>query len=94
MNRKQRRQRQKIIKKSKVKQTDFDQKLGLFELIPEECLLCHKGFDKTDKAMVQTWNVVVREKEQVVRVYCPECWTKAISLLNELGIKPDEKQDG
>tara|TARA_Y100000593_G_C4317844_1_gene341916 strand:+ start:964 stop:1248 length:285 start_codon:yes stop_codon:yes gene_type:complete len=92
MNRKQRRQRKKIIKKSKVKTSELDQKLGLFDLLPTECMICSKGFDKTSKAMVQSWNVVVREKEQVVRVYCPECWTKATNLLNELGIKPDERQ--
>ena len=92
MNRKQRRQRDRIIKKSKAKTSDLDQKLGLFDLIPDECMLCSKGFDKTSKAMVQSWNVVVREKQKVVRVYCPTCWTKAQNLLNELGMELDEKQ--
>lgn len=92
MNRKQRRQRDRIIKKSKAKTSDLDQKLGLFDLIPDECMLCSKTFDKTNKAMVQSWNVVVREKQKVVRVYCPTCWTKAQNLLNELGMKLDEKQ--
>ena len=93
MNRKQRRERNRVIKKSKAKTSDLDQKLGLFGLLPEECMTCHKSFDKSNKAMVQTWNVVVREKERIVRVYCPTCWTKAQKLLSELGIKPDERQN-
>ena len=40
MNRKQRRQRKKMIKKSKAKKTDLNQKLGLFDLFwPGEGLL-------------------------------------------------------
>ena len=93
MNRKQRRQRQKIIKKSKAKTTEVEQKMGLYDLLPKDCMLCHKSFDRTDKHMVDTWNVVVREKEKIVRVYCPTCWGKATSLLDELGIKPDERQN-
>jgi len=92
MNRKQRRKRDKIIKKSKTKASELDKKLGLFELLPSECMICQKSFDKTNKSMVQTWNVVVRETQKIVRVYCPTCWTRAQSLLNELGIQPDERQ--
>ena len=93
MNRQQRRKRDRLIKKSKAKASEFDQKLGLFELIPEECMICQANFDKTSKEMVSTWNVVVREKEKIVRIYCPTCWTKAQNLLSELGMIPDEKQD-
>ena len=81
MNRQQRRKRDRTIKKSKSKTSEFEQKLGLFDLIPSDCMICHKGFDKTNKEMVQSWSVVVREKERIVRVYCPECWTKAKSLV-------------
>jgi hypothetical protein len=86
MNRKQRRARDKIIKKSKEKGSDFEQKLGLFELIPDDCFVCHKDFDKKDKEMVKTWNVVVREKERSVKIYCPTCWNKAVDLLKEHGV--------
>ena len=36
MNRQQRRARDKIIKKSKEKNTDMEQKLGLFDLMPKD----------------------------------------------------------
>ena len=87
MNRQQRRARDRQIKKSKQKKTDLEQKLGLFELIPEDCFICHKGFNKKDKEMVKTWNVVVREQERSVKIYCPECWSRAVEILKEHGVQ-------
>ena len=94
MNRQQRRARDKVIKKSKSKKTDMEKKLGLFELIPDDCFVCHAEFDKTNKEMVKTWNVIVREKEKSVKVYCPACWNRAKDLLKEFGVPTtDERQD-
>ena len=94
MNRKQRRARDKIIKKSKAKNSDLDQKLGLFDLMPDTCFICHEDFDKTDKDMVRSWNVVVREKEQSVKIYCPPCWNRAVELLKQYGVPiKDEGKD-
>jgi hypothetical protein len=92
MNRKQRRMRKKVLKKSKVDEKSFEKKLGLFDLLPEECMICHSKFDKTDKEMVSTWQVSVREEQRVVRVYCPPCWNKAQNLLKELGANKHEEQ--
>ena len=86
MNRKQRRQLKKKKKKSKVVSNDVETKLGLFELIPDSCMICKKQFDKKDREMVTTWNVVVREKQKKVSIYCPSCWKKAQDLLSDLGI--------
>lgn len=36
-----------------------------------------KDFDKSDREMVNTWTVVVKEKEKRVNLYCPDCWTMA-----------------
>ncbi len=92
MNRKQRREKDRKIKKSKQKNTDLERKIGLFDLMPKDCLVCHARFDKTNKEMVKSWNVVVREKEKIVRIYCPTCWNKAKKLLQEFGVPTDEKQ--
>ena len=86
MNRKQRGERDRQIKKSKEKATDFEQKLGLFELMPDDCFICHKAFDKKDKEMVKSWNVVVREKERSVKIYCPSCWNNAVAILKQYGV--------
>jgi predicted RNA-binding Zn-ribbon protein involved in translation (DUF1610 family) len=94
MNRQQRRARDRQIKKSKEKTTDFEQKMGLFDLMPDDCFICHKSFDKKDKEMVMSWNVVVREKERSVKIYCPTCWNNAISLLKQHGVPiKDEGQN-
>ena len=87
MNRQQRRARDRKIKKSKKKKTELEQKLGLFDLLPEECMVCMKPFDKKSKEQVQSWNVVVREKEKLVRVYCPTCWGKAKQLIEEMNLE-------
>jgi len=87
MNRKERRARDRKIKKSKKQKTELEQKLGLFDLLPEECMVCMKPFDKSDKQQVQSWNVVVREKEKIVRVYCPTCWGKAKQLIDEMNLE-------
>ena len=92
MNRKQRRARNKSIAKSKSKKTDVEKKLSLFGLLPDDCFICHKSFDKTSKDMVSTWNVVVRENEQSVKVYCPTCWNRAKNLLEEFGVPINERQ--
>jgi len=92
MNRKQRRARDKKIKKSKEKTTEVEQKLGLFDLMPKECLVCSEPFDKSNKEMVKTWNVVVREQEKSVKIYCPTCWNNAVKILKEVGAIPDEGQ--
>ena len=92
MNRKQRRARDRQIKKSKEKTSDLEQKLGLFDLIPDDCFVCHKSFDKGDKEMVSTWNVVVREQERNVKIYCPTCWNNAKNILKQFGVSSDEGQ--
>ena len=87
MNRKERRARDRKIKKSKKKKTELDQKLGLFDLLPSECMICAEPFDRSNKEQVMSWNVVVREKEKVVRVYCPTCWNKAKQIIEEIGTR-------
>jgi len=94
MNRAQRRERQRAIKKAGKKGTDMERKLGLFDMMPDECSACVKEFNKRDKEMVSTWNVVVREKEGVVRLFCPDCWKMAGDMLKQFGEEIDEKNTG
>jgi hypothetical protein len=78
LKRKLKREAQKSSKK------EFGKKIGLFNKIPDSCLTCEKDFDKKNKEMVMTWNVVVNRQEEQVRLYCPECWSKAKNLINEI----------
>tara|TARA_R100000234_G_scaffold108131_1_gene79433 strand:- start:277 stop:531 length:255 start_codon:yes stop_codon:yes gene_type:complete len=69
------------MKKQLKKQGDVEEamaeKLMMFDHLPDECSACVKPFDKTDREMVSSWNVVVRQDEQQVRLYCPTCWSAA-----------------
>ena len=69
--------------KKKQKTKDLEQKLNMFDSLGEECLTCQTSFDKTNKEMVQSWIVVVREKENKVNLYCPTCWETAIKTLQQ-----------
>tara|TARA_E500000331_G_C17232679_1_gene703357 strand:+ start:1322 stop:1567 length:246 start_codon:yes stop_codon:yes gene_type:complete len=73
MNRKQKRAMQKSTGKDATQQ--LANKVAQFNKLPEFCLTCNKEFDKKDKEMINTWNVVV--KQDTVRLFCPECVDKA-----------------
>ena len=80
--RKMRRAKENEAKKRLAK--EVKEKVGLFNKIPDHCLSCDKVFDKKDKQMVMNWNVVVRKKEGIVRLYCPVCWEAAKQLVKEV----------
>jgi len=82
MNREQRRAMAKQAKKDGNE--DLVEKVALFGKLGDCCLICNKSFDKKDKEMVVSWNVVVRESEEKVNLYCPECWNGAVDLLSEI----------
>ena len=68
----------KVLKETQIKrraEKEMTQKIGMFDKLPDACSACEKTFDKKDKSMVQSWSVVVREKEEIVRLYCPICTT-------------------
>jgi uncharacterized protein with PIN domain len=81
MNREQRRARAKLEKKND--NSDMAEKISLFGKLENSCLVCAKPFDKKDKEMVMSWSVVVREKEEKVNLYCPECWSGALDMLRQ-----------
>lgn len=80
MNRKERRAMQK--KMGKESSQKIAEKIFQFDQLPEECLTCLKPYDKTNKQMALTWNVVVQDKD-TVRLYCPDCWQMAQRLISE-----------
>jgi hypothetical protein len=67
-----RRKKEKTEKKRLKK--EINQKMQLNSLLPEGCLTCDKPFDKTDKEMIDSWYMIVRDNQQAVNLYCPACW--------------------
>lgn len=80
-------------KKNKQAEKDLKQKLGLFDQLPEECLACNAPFDRKDKEQVMAWNVVVKRDPDVVRLYCPDCWQKAIGVVQDFDKRIREKAE-
>ena len=87
MNRAQRRAAAKRNKKNE--NPELQEKMGLFDKIPDECLACQAPFNKKDKDQVMTWSVVVRNDTEQVRLYCPDCWSKAQAV-----VQAYEKEQG
>ena len=83
------------LRRARKKQAskDMQVKLGLFDKLPDHCLTCFAPYDKMNKEQVKTWNVVVREKEGRVNLYCPDCWSKATNLIEEIRKEANEKAD-
>ena len=92
MNRKQRRAAAKQMKKDGTE--EVAEKVALFGKLEDECLVCAEPFDKTNKEMVMSWNVVVREKEGKVNLYCPTCWERAQSVIEQARKMVEANNDG
>ena len=73
--------RKKAHKAKKSAEKEMAIKVALFGKLGDKCLTCEKRFDKMNKEQVATWSVVVRQEEEVVRLYCPDCWDKAIEIV-------------
>ena len=91
MNRKQR--RAAAMQAMQDVNEELSQKIGLFDKLGDACLTCDKPFDKKDKEMVMSWSVVVREQEGVVRLYCPDCWSKAMEIMEDFKQRIEERED-
>ena len=81
LKRKMARAGQKAQRKAEKKMA---KKLSMFELLEDDCAACKKPYDKKSKEHATTWNVVVKEQQKIVRLYCPECWEKANNLIEEI----------
>lgn len=91
MNRKQRRALKKAQKKADA-QSKLIKQVSLFDKLPDECSACSKPYDKQDKQMARTWNVVVKD-EETVRLYCPNCWNTANKIIQEVMKDGTENRD-
>lgn len=73
--------------KAKREKKEFEkvmkQQLMMFDKLGTECSACNEPYDKKSKEHAKTWKVVVRESEEIVRLYCPDCWGKANKIIEE-----------
>ena len=91
MNRKERRALEKQMKKQGTSEDEMAEKMFLFDKLPDECSACTKWFDKKNRDMVFSWNVVV--KQEVVRLFCPECIEKTKEVIKNYEHNKETEQD-
>ena len=81
MNRQQRRTLEKKVGKKGME--ELTEKVFEFSKLPQRCTTCNEAFDKKDRAMVQSWKVVIRQ--EAIRLFCPGCITIAKETIDECG---------
>tara|TARA_R100001443_G_C3312619_1_gene168119 strand:+ start:466 stop:780 length:315 start_codon:yes stop_codon:yes gene_type:complete len=85
--------KKKKEKKLAQEQTQrMTKQMNMFERMPEKCSACEEVFPKTKEAHM-TWRVVVRNKKQQVRLFCPECQDKAAQFLKEQNATQQEAEE-
>lgn len=87
--------RKKAHKAKKNAEKELATKVALFGHLPKKCLTCEAPFDKLNREQVMSWNVVVRQQEEKVHLYCPECWDNAQKIVKKYtedknGVLPTE----
>jgi hypothetical protein len=82
-NTKQNTERKKAKKEEKQLKKEVAQKMNMFSRLPDECLSCLSAFDKTNREMIASWTVIVKEAEKKVNLYCPTCWDTARTVVED-----------
>ena len=86
MHKRHKKKLKRAAKKKKEKylaqeaENKMKRQLGMFDRLPSKCSACAKEFPKTREAHM-TWQVVVRNEKQQVRLFCPDCQEKAKELV-------------
>jgi len=82
----------RTIKRNKAKKAKkaMAEKVALFGKLGTECMTCLAPFDKKNKEQVLSWSVVVRNKEDKVNLYCPDCWNKATQVIEDFNKRHEE----
>ena len=70
--------------KKRQAEKDIKEKMNMFSRLEDCCLVCEKPFDKQNKEMVQSGYVIVRDQQGQVNLYCPECWDRANSFVEQV----------
>ena len=87
-NKKHKKKLKRAAKKKKDKaqaeqqQQQLKKQMNMFDRLPEACSACGKEFPKTREAHM-SWRGTVRNKEQQVRLFCPDCLEKAKEFVEE-----------
>ena len=88
-NNKHKKKLKRAAKKKKDKtaaqesQNKMKKQMNMFDRLPNKCSACGDKFPKTREAHM-TWQVVVRNEDETVRLFCPACQEKTRHLLEKI----------
>ena len=86
MDKKHKKKLKRAAKKKEARQNiqraqeNLEKQMNMFDRMPNHCSACKTDFPKTREAHM-SWRVTVRYKEQQVRLFCPDCLSKAKQLV-------------
>ncbi len=98
MDKKQKKKLKRSQKKKKDKsfavetERRLKKQMNLFDRMPKACSTCREEFPQTRKAHM-SWRVVVRNEENLVRLFCPTCLSQAKKLAEEQSASQQETEE-
>ena len=77
----------KIKKQNKLMQ----EKVMLFDALPQKCNGCNEPYDRKNREQATTWSVMVFNESKTVRLFCPTCY-KSVQAWAEDFVKETENE--
>ena len=69
----------------------IQEKVMLFDALPNKCNGCQEPYDKKNKEQATTWSVMVFNESKSVRLFCPTCY-KNVQAWAEDFVKETENE--
>ena len=63
-----------VARKIKKQNQLIQEKVMLFDALPNKCNGCQEPYDKKNKEQATTWSVMVFNESKSVRLFCPTCY--------------------
>jgi len=77
------------LPKKKQELKKLQEKINMFDRLPDNCSVCQKPFDKKSREMAFTWVVTVKYDQGKVSLFCPECIEKTKQFLKASGLEEE-----
>jgi hypothetical protein len=69
----------------------IQEKVMLFDALPNKCNGCQEDYNKLNKEQATSWSVMVFNESKTVRLYCPTCY-KNVQAWAEDFVKETENE--
>ena len=80
-----------VARKIKKQNQLIQEKVMLFDALPNKCNGCQEPYDKKNKEQATTWSVMVFNESKSVRLFCPTCYKNVQAWAEDL-VKETENE--